>query len=335
MRRLFLLPVAALIFSYSCNNASQSNSATIEADTVMNAVDTATALPDTVAKVAPKVDEGPRLDSLASAETTLEFMKNSGHWDEYQQGIIPSIMQQNLDYARRLLRNRHKYFIIADKGSMHVILYDKYGREVKSYLMACSRYYGTKHKRRDNRTPEGFFTAQGVYNSTDWLYTNDDGYTSPARGQFGPRFIRLNTPVSMQIGIHGTSSVNSPGRRVSHGCMRLRNENILDLVKYASAGMPIIVNPSDRDQQVNKEEGYDVVKLDLGKEPYGSEKKKDEKKDKEAEKAKADSTATKAAAADSIAVKAPESVKADSVKKDSGKKEEKPAESGKSDHKAE
>ena len=68
--------------------------------------------------------------------------------------------------------------------------------------MACAKNYGTKHKKADSRTPEGFFEVEGIYNSTDWLYTDDDGVTSKKKGQFGPRFIRLKIPVTSQIGIH-------------------------------------------------------------------------------------------------------------------------------------
>lgn len=293
---LLIASITSILTACSGKSTSADNAVTIEADTVVMAMDTATAIEPIEEPVKPTPEE-PALDSLASAETAVDFMRNSGHWEEYEQGIIPSILEQNLDYGRRLLRNRHKHFIIVDKESMHVILYDKYGREEKSYLMACSRYYGTKHKRRDNRTPEGFFSASGIYNSTDWLYTNDDGYTSPAKGQFGPRFVRLKTPVTAQVGIHGTSSPNSPGKRVSHGCIRLRNENILELVKYVSVGMPIIVNPSERDQKVNRDEGYDVVKLNIGKEPYVKEKPKKE------EDAKQDSAkvATEKSEADTVA----------------------------------
>ncbi len=198
---------------------------------------------------------------LKTPQDAIDWMKKSGHWDKYKQGIIPGIASQSLTYAEKLLRNSYPYFVIADKGSMHVILYDKYGIEQKAYKMACSRNYGHKHKFRDNRTPEGFFYAQGIYDSTDWKYTNDDGYTSPAKGVYGPRFIRI----APMVGIHGTNSPNSPGLRVSHGCIRLHNTNILDLVKYAQKGMPIIVNPGPKDDAVNKQEDCHIVMLNLGK----------------------------------------------------------------------
>lgn len=202
---------------------------------------------------------------VSTSEDAIRFMNESPDSAKYADGVIGSIAKDDVAYAEKLLRSRYNHFIIADKQSMRVILYDRFGRQVKAYKMACSKRYGTKHKRRDNRTPEGFFTAEGVYDSTDWLYTDDDGNTSPTKGQFGPKFIRLRTNVSSQIGIHGTCAPWSVGRRASHGCMRLTNENILELVEFVEVGMPIIVNPSDRDQEVNLEEDCEVSQLMFGK----------------------------------------------------------------------
>ena len=249
----------------SCTNSNSSSSSAIS-DSVSTVADVAA---DTVVAPPIIIEKLPidtvALKSAKTSEEVLYLMKNSIDSAAYFAGILPQMAVDNLDYTKRLLKNTFDYFIVVDKPSMFVVLFDKYGCEVKAYKMACSRYFGTKHRRRDNRTPEGFFTAEGIYNSTDWLYTNDDGYTSPIRGQFGPRFIRLKTPVTSQVGIHGTGSPWSLGRRVSHGCIRLQNENILDLVKYAKPGMPIIVNPSEYDQKVNKEEGYTIPSINIGK----------------------------------------------------------------------
>lgn len=199
---------------------------------------------------------------FANRDEALRFMKNSGHWDEYATGIIlPMLDGETFEYADRLLNNGYKYFIVVDKQSMSVALFDRFGNLVHAYPMACARNYGTKRKRSDCRTPEGFFYAQGVYDSTDWLYTDDNGYTSPTRGVYGPRFIRICADVTATCGIHGTGSPGSIGRRVSHGCVRVNNASILDLVKYAKAGMPIIINPSDRDMAVNRSEGNHVIQI--------------------------------------------------------------------------
>lgn len=202
---------------------------------------------------------------IQNMQQALEFMNSSVFADEYAKGVIPLIAGQSVEYAQRLLMNRHRHFVIVDKRSMNVILYNRFGVEMERYRMCCSRNYGTKHARRDNRTPEGFFSAGLTYDSTDWLYTDDDGHTSQVKGQFGPRFIRITNPVTTQVGIHGTCAPWSLGRRSSHGCIRIHNDNILKLVEYVTQGMPIIINPSDKDQQVNREEGYEVVQLTLKK----------------------------------------------------------------------
>lgn len=214
------------------------------------------------------------LDSLATADQTMKFMMRSPHHDKYSSGIIPKILLQEPDYAKRLVRNTRSNFIIVDKGTMTLYLYDRFGQPIKSYPMACSRNFGAKRRKGDNRTPEGYFTAGTTHDSRSWLYTNDQGYTSPVKGVYGPRFIRVN-PASNQVGIHGTNSPNSPGKRVSHGCIRLRNDNILDLVKYVSAGTPIIINPSERDQAVNKKEGRRITRLTI---PFGAKPQPRKKK---------------------------------------------------------
>lgn len=191
-------------------------------------------------------------------EEMLEAMRNSGNWDLYSEGILPRMAKDVPAYCKKLLKNEHPGFIVVDKARMKVILFDKYGRQEKIYGMACAKNYGTKHKKADSRTPEGFFSVEGVYDSTDWLFTDDNGVTSKKKGQFGPRFIRLSIPTTSQIGIHGTCAPWSIGARASHGCIRITNENILELVELVEPGMPVIVSPGSKDMKVNLDEGYDI-----------------------------------------------------------------------------
>ncbi len=276
----------------ACGNNSSDGSVTIDAASVANGPDSdASAMPrdtsdlinpaDTASTPIERQEDKPALNlKLTSVDDVKNFMASSPHADAYSKGILPKIADDNLDYAIKLLENPHDYFIVVDKPSMYVVLYDKYGREQQAYKMACSKRYGTKHKRRDNRTPEGFFSAEGIYDSTDWLYTDDDGKTHPQKGQFGPRFIRLKTDVTRQIGIHGTCAPWALGSRPSHGCIRIHNDNIMELIKYVEVGTPIIVNPSERDQKVNREEGYTIPSINIGKaKPAAkSSKPKEEKK---------------------------------------------------------
>ncbi|MDE7414579.1 MAG: L,D-transpeptidase family protein [Muribaculaceae bacterium] len=261
---------------------------------------------------------------FSSASELKEYLKKSSHSAEYSQGIIPLIADKSLDYAQKLVNNPHEGFIIVDKSRMKVVLLDKYGREKLSYGMACAKNYGTKHKKADSRTPEGFFSAQGIYNSTDWLFTNDNGYTSPARGQFGPRFIRLKCPNTSQIGIHGTAAPGSIGRRASHGCIRVTNENILELVKHVKVGMPIIVVPGRKDIEVNNAEGvasvwipssFDAVEPKPGvPDPIESNAAKTEKKQEK--QAQTNNNATDSAAANKAVEKSDSTSTPSSMKSD-------------------
>jgi hypothetical protein len=266
---IFCLFVAFATFSclvVSCSGNSTTTVLTSAAEEQPQAEEFPDSMPaemDTVAET-PKPKE---LISFASAQEALDYMSSSPNAAAYAEGILPQMAEDALSYATKLINNEFDKFLIIDKELMRVGLFDKYGREILSYGIACARNYGTKHKKADSRTPEGFFSVEGIYNSTDWLFTNDNGYTSKVKGQFGPRFIRIKNPVSTQIGLHGTCAPYSIGRRTSHGCIRVTNENILELVKYVTPGMPVIISPSHRDQQVNKREGYNIAMITM--DPYG------------------------------------------------------------------
>lgn len=196
---------------------------------------------------------------FSNKEEIIDFLKHGPDSAKYNGSVILSAAEYAPEYAGKLIQSRYDRFIVVDKARMKVLLYDKYGQELKQYGMACGKGLGTKHVKADCRTPEGFFSVEGKYDSTDWLYTDDDGVTSEKKGQFGPRFIRIKIPNTSQIGIHGTCSPWSIGHRASHGCIRIENENILELVDYVEKGMPVIVLPGKRDRAVNREEGYEVA----------------------------------------------------------------------------
>jgi lipoprotein-anchoring transpeptidase ErfK/SrfK len=50
-----------------------------------------------------------------------------------------------------------------------------------------------------------------------------------------------NWPEGGQLGIHGTNDPSSVGKDVSHGCIRLYNEDILDLSEYVAYGTPVSI----------------------------------------------------------------------------------------------
>ena len=252
MNRFTLLLTTLLIVSLTACGPSDK---TGTADSIVDTTTYDTAMPvDTI----PADTIPPAPGRFATSQEALDYMQNSPYREKYEAGILPRMARENLPYTNKLLNSTYSRFLVVDKGKMKVQVYDCYGRKEIEYGIACAKNFGTKHEKGDSRTPEGFFSVEGIYDSTDWLFTDDNGVTSPKKGQFGPRFIRLRIPTTSQIGIHGTCAPWSIGSRASHGCIRVTNENILKLVEIVEVGMPVIVNPGSRDMRVNLEEGYDV-----------------------------------------------------------------------------
>lgn len=279
--------LAGLMYAFtSCGG--RTDSATASLDTVNDSMQV-----DTVA-VVHIPEPGDEDYKFASYEDMRTYLDTCAEAEKYAEGIMPVIAEEVPEYAEKLIGNQHSRFIVVDKASMNVILYDKYGRQERKYGMACAKNYGTKHKKADSRTPEGFFSVEGRYNSTDWLFTDDNGVQSKKKGQFGPRFIRLKIPTTSQIGIHGTCAPWSIGHRSSHGCIRILNENIMELVDLVEPGVPVIVLPGKRDRKVNREEGYDIpyfptspkyaMNYDEGSERYLTSIDREEKARLEAER---------------------------------------------------
>lgn len=99
---------------------------------------------------------------------------------------------------------------------------------------------GNKRRAGDHKTPEGNFTVCSIENSSRWTHKDKSGKRSFA---YGPWFFRLKVPVSRHIGIHGTDEPESIGTRASEGCVRLRNDKLLELRKFVYVGMPVTILP--------------------------------------------------------------------------------------------
>lgn len=82
-------------------------------------------------------------------------------------------------------------------------------------------------------------------------------------GPFGARWMRLNIPWG-GYGIHGTDDPQSIGKAVSHGCVRLLNEDVIELYDIVPLGTGVnIVGTAStgRILQVGVERGPDVQRV--------------------------------------------------------------------------
>ena len=59
-------------------------------------------------------------------------------------------------------------------------------------------------------------------------------------GPFGAFWMGLSEP---HYGIHGTNDPSSIGKSVSHGCIRMYNDDVLELSKLVSVGTPVTIVP--------------------------------------------------------------------------------------------
>ena len=247
IQNFFLFTIATLLF-LSCSLSNRSNDAATE--------DGPLATADELEEIEDEKEPAKPLLHFTTAEDAIAYMDESADSKRYANGILKKMAYDSLDYCNRLLNNEYPYFIIVDKGDMRVKLFDRFGVLQKSYPCACGKGFGNKRKKGDCRTPEGFFKAGSVKNSSDWHYTDENGVRSEKAGQYGPRFVRIVTPGFNSTGIHGTDAPWSVGGRRSHGCVRIKNENILELAKFVTKGMPIIVLPGKKDKEVNWREAH-------------------------------------------------------------------------------
>jgi lipoprotein-anchoring transpeptidase ErfK/SrfK len=86
-------------------------------------------------------------------------------------------------------------------------------------------------------TPAGRYYVKEVIRPPD----PDTVYGRYVLGLSGFSNVLLHWPDGGVIGIHGTNDPSSIGRRVSHGCIRMSNDNITRLAHLLPLGTPVTV----------------------------------------------------------------------------------------------
>ena len=161
--------------------------------------------------------------------------------------------------------------IIVDKGRQTLELYSYSGKKIKSFPVSSGLNPGNKLIKGDLKTPEGIFPIIQIQNSSSWEYDFEDDTLGPIIGAYGPFFLRLqvssreifkNTSKVPKftvdssfkgIGIHGTHDSLSVGKRCSHGCIRLKNTDLLELIEHIYIGLNVIIIGGNIDQEINSQ----------------------------------------------------------------------------------
>lgn len=125
----------------------------------------------------------------------------------------------------------------------------------KTWQISIGKGKGVEKKSRlDLITPTGTFTIYRVVDDAtklvyDPAWFNEPGEPQP--GVYGSKLISFYN--KWQIAIHGTNNVSSIGKRVTHGCIRLRNRDIEELVEDVKPKMKVVIVEKDVKKQFYRE----------------------------------------------------------------------------------
>lgn len=143
-------------------------------------------------------------------------------------------------FARHKDRAGSAPFIVISKQDLRLVMFSSEGKVLKDCGISCARTVGAKERRGDHKTPEGVFKINELLRSEYLTHDFGDG-KGPVKGAYGPWFLRLDVPGYRDIGIHGTHKPESIGTRDTEGCIRLVNDNIVELKGLVKVGTPVII----------------------------------------------------------------------------------------------
>lgn len=93
-------------------------------------------------------------------------------------------------------------------------------------------------------TPTGKFQITQMQTDPAWQHPiTDQLIPSGPDSPLGARWIGFWSDGHNQIGFHGTNQEDLIGQAVSHGCVRMRNQDIVALYQQVAEGTPVIVQP--------------------------------------------------------------------------------------------
>lgn len=136
----------------------------------------------------------------------LIFILTIDHFYVYADPSLPIMDHQSM-YTIEVYPHRHQLIVLLQ------------GQKIKTYPIAVGN--------PSTPTPVGEYTI--VYKGKDW---------GPS---FGPRWLGLNVPWGT-YGIHGTNRPYSIGQHLSHGCIRMRNYDVIELYDMIPLGTIVNIN---------------------------------------------------------------------------------------------
>ena len=128
-----------------------------------------------------------------------------------------------------------------------ILTVDRAGRKLRLFKrLRLSKTYGVAVGAAGYDTPAGLFSIQSRQVNPAWTAPNRPwagamaGRTVPGGAPGNPLKARW-LGVNGSVGIHGTAEEWSIGSRASHGCIRMRVRDVIDLYPRVPMGAPVLI----------------------------------------------------------------------------------------------
>ena len=123
--------------------------------------------------------------------------------------------------------------LVVDLGDRRVYIYEGKQR-LASYPLAVGK--------NGWETPTGSFQVIEMQEDPPWLHPITKEVVPPGpENPLGQRWIGFWTDGQTHIGFHGTNQEEYIGQAVSHGCLRMRNQDVVALFDQVQEGTPVLV----------------------------------------------------------------------------------------------
>ena len=139
--------------------------------------------------------------------------------------------------SSRELRRRHRTVITIDRSSFRLRLFKS---------LRYDRRYGIAVGAPGYSTPAGLFSIRNKAVNPAWS-APDSPWAGAYRNETVPGG-SLENPLKARwlgivggVGIHGTAAEYSIGTRASHGCIRMRVADVIDLYPRVPVGTPVLI----------------------------------------------------------------------------------------------
>jgi L,D-transpeptidase catalytic domain len=139
--------------------------------------------------------------------------------------------------ASRDLKRRYGTIVTIDRAHFKLRLFKR---------LKFSRSYGVAVGQSAYPTPTGLYSITNKQVNPAWTAPNSPwagelaGTTTPGGSAANPLRARWMGIVN-GVGIHGTSQEYSIGSRASHGCIRMRVADVIDLYPRVPVGSPVLI----------------------------------------------------------------------------------------------